>query len=210
MCFRQQKAVFRLCRPRSEILYRKNEIVSIALDVNSVAELKKKLDPKKYFGTHYKDDAITDLVTRHALESEFIDESGIDKSAENALQQNEFFQKFGAVFTYGIVPGALKDDDIPALKQVALAVGTIDMMKFFTLIRTEAEIQCIRPNVLMLMWGETPVTVQRYDVGSFSKKEKLRLRAMKGRNFLTPKTAPAPFPETDFKPPNIPPTPPSE
>jgi hypothetical protein len=194
----------------TELLYRKNEIVSIVLDVRSIAELKQKLDPKKYFGTQYKDNALTDLVTKHALESQLIDESGINKSAETALQQNETYQKFSAVFAYGIVPATLKDGDLAELKQIALAVGTVDMMKFITLIRTEAEIQCIRPNILMLMWGETPVTLQRYDVGSFSKKETLRLRAIKGRNFLTPKTAPAPFPETDFKPPATPVEPPTK
>lgn len=116
------------------------------------------------------------------------------------MQRSEIYQKYGSVFS-GIVPAGLAYSDLQTLKQLALIVGQVEMNRFFTDLRTEAEIQCIAPNVLLTMWGEKPITIQRYDVGSFSGKERQRLKQLKARNLLTPRVAPAPFPHTDFKPP---------
>jgi hypothetical protein len=185
---------------RFELLSRENDILDVILRAKSTTELRANLDPKKSFDLKYKDDTISGLRTRYAAASAFIDESGINKSAENAVQRSDIYQKYGPIFS-GFVPAGFADADLPTLKQLALVVGQVEMNRFFTDLRTEAEIQCIRPNVLLIMWGEKPVTIQRYDVGSFSGKERQRLQQLKGRNLLTPRVAPAPFPQTDFKPP---------
>jgi hypothetical protein len=186
---------------KTELLYRENEVVSAMLEAKSVADLRNRIDPKKAFDNRFKDDTLLDLRTRYALASEFIDESGIDRSNESALQQSELYQKYRPVFD-GIIGPTLSDSDLAPLKQIAAGTATVQMMNFFTDIRSEVEIQCIPQNVLLEMWGETPITIQRYDVGSFTEKERRRIRMLKGRNLLTPKVPPAPFPQTNFRPPD--------
>jgi hypothetical protein len=184
-----------------ELLQRENDVLAAIFNAKSIADLRKTLDPKKSYDPKYKDDTLSGLQVRYASASEFIDESGINKSADLALRNSEPYQKYSQLFSSGIVLSTMVDSDLPPLKQLALLAGQAQMIDFITDIRSEAEIQCIRPNVLMIMWGETPVTIQRFDVGSFTGKERLRLQAMKGRNLLEPRKAPAPFPQTDFKPP---------
>jgi hypothetical protein len=182
-----------------ELLNRENDVLDVILKAKSMAELRAGLDPKKSFDLKYKDETISGLRMRYSAASAFIDESGINKSAEYAVLNSEIYQKYAPVFS-GFVPAGFDDTDLPTLKQLALVVGQVEMNRFFTDLRTEAEILCIPSNVLLNMSGEKPVTIQRFDVGSFSGKERRRLQQLKGRNLLTPRVPPAPFPQTDFKP----------
>jgi len=186
---------------KMELLRRENEILEAVLKGNSIADLRDRIDPKKSFDSRYKDNTITDVRIQFAQASEFIDESGIDKSAESGLQEIQLYQKYNQIFTAGVVASTLTDSDLAPLKLLAVSAGEVEMINFMTDIRSEAEIQCIPQNVLLLMWGETPVTIQRYDVGSFTGKELHRIQTLKGQNLLTPRVAPPPFPQTNFKPP---------
>jgi hypothetical protein len=186
---------------KMELLHRENEILEVVIKANSIADLRERIDQKKSFDSRYKDNTITDLRTQYAQASEFIDESGIDASAETTLRSLELYQKYNQIFIAGIVPSTLTDSDLAPLKLLAVSAGEVEMINFITDIRSTADIQCIWPNVLLIMWGETPVTIQRYDVGSFSGKELLSIQISKGRNLLTPRVAPAPFPQTNFQPP---------
>jgi hypothetical protein len=131
------------------LLQRENDVLATIINAKTAAELRKVVDPKKSFDPKYKDDTLSGLQVRYAAASGLIEESGINKSAERTLQNSEPYQKYSQIFS-GIVPSTLADSDLAPLKQLALIVSQVQMIGFITDIRSEAEIQCIRPNVLLV------------------------------------------------------------
>jgi hypothetical protein len=182
-----------------ELFARQNNIASQVLHAKSVADLRKSIDEHKSFAAEYKDKSIAELHTLYLVRSELIDESGMSKAAETEFAQSKNYQRFSPVL-YGQIPESIKEADLKDLQEFAALFGVVQFVKYLTALRSEAVIACIPANVFLIMLGEKPVTIQRYDLGSFTEKERLRERAEAGRNVLPRRTPPAPFPLTTNKP----------
>ncbi len=182
-----------------ELFARQNDIASQIVDARSVAELRKSIDDHKSFAAEYKDKSIAELFQRYLARSELIDESGMSKTAETEFAQSKNYQRFSPIL-YGHVPESIKQVDLKDLQEFAALFGGVQLVRFLTALRSEAAIACVPANVFLTMLSEKPVTIQRYDLGSFTEKERSRLRAMSGRNLLPRRTPPAPFPSTTYKP----------
>jgi hypothetical protein len=182
-----------------ELFQRQNAIAGHILEAKSVSELRKSIDEHKYFDAQYKDKSTVDLHTLYVLRSERIDESGINKSAENEFANSKFYQRFSPAL-YGPIGPSIKDADLKDLQEFAAQFIVLQLVRFLTALRSETVIACIPANVYLTMLGEKPVTIQRYDTGSFVAKELSMQRSLSGRNFLPRKTPPAPFPSTTYKP----------
>jgi len=189
-----------------ELFARQNEIATHILKAKSISELRKSIDERKYFDAQYKDKSIAELHTLYLIRSELVDERGMSRSAENAFIESKLYQRFSPVL-YGHVDESLKDADLKDLQEFASQFVYLQIVRFFTALRSNAEIACIPANVFLTMLGEKPVTIQRYDTGSFVEKERSRIRAMSGRNLLPPRAPPAPFPATTYTPDVQPPQP---
>jgi hypothetical protein len=187
----------------TELLYRQNEIVSQILNAKSVSELRKSVDQRKYVDPRFKDQTTAEIHTLYLVQSEQVDESGINKSAENEFTSSKPYQRFSPVL-YGYIDKTISDADLKDLQQFAAQFGALQIIQFFTRIRSVSEIDCIPRNIFVIMLGEKPVTIQRYDAGSFVEKERLRQRYLSGRNLLPPRSPPAPFPGTSFTPDALP------
>jgi hypothetical protein len=116
------------------------------------------------------------------------------------LEKVDAYQ-FQSLFFSGILDAAIQDGDLPVLKELAAAVLQVNLLGFMEDLRNVVQIECGPANIFSLMWGERPITVRKYDAGSFVEREKIRRQIEAGRNHLTPKTAPLPFPATTFKAP---------
>lgn len=182
-----------------ELFARQNDISSQILHAESVADLRKSIDEHKSFAAEYKDRSIAELHTLYLIRSELIDESGMSRAAETEFAQSKNYQRFSPVL-YGHVPESIKEADFKDLQEFAGLFVVVQLVRFLTGLRSEAVIACIPANVFLTMLGEKPVAIQRYDLGSFTEKERSRLRAMSGRNVLPRRTPPAPFPSTTYKP----------
>jgi hypothetical protein len=183
----------------TELLYRQNEIVTQILNAKSVSDLRKSIDPRKYIDPQFKDQTTAEIHTLYLVHSEMIDERGINKSAENAFTTSKLYQRFSPVL-FGYVDKTISDADLKELQKFAAQFGALQLVQFLTRLRSVSEIDCIPANIFVIMLGEKPVTIQRYDAGSFLEKQRLRDRYLSGRNFLTPRSPPPPFPATNFTP----------
>ena len=184
----------------TELSARENEIVSQILKAKSLSELRKSIDQRKHNSVRYKDMSIAELQTQYLIRSQFVDETGIDRSAENKFKSSDQYQRFGSV-SLGYVGDNLTENDFDGLQAFAIQFGLIQFQKLITGIRSVTEIDCIPGNIFLIMLGERPVTIQRYDAGSFVEVERLRQRSRSEHNVLPPRTPPTPFPATTFRPP---------
>jgi hypothetical protein len=183
----------------TELFYRQNEIASLILNAKSVSELRKSIDQRKYINPRFKDQTTADIHTLYLVRSELVDERGINKSAENEFTNSKQYQRFSPVL-YGYIDPTISDADLKDLQQFATQFGLLQIIQFFTRVRSVSEIDCIPTNIFVIMLGEKPVTIQRYDAGSFVEKERLMQRYLSGHNYLPPKNPPPPFPNTTFAP----------
>jgi hypothetical protein len=183
---------------RRELNSREIEIASQILKARSISDLRKGVDSRKFFSAKYKDYDIAELQLLYSINSESVDETGINKSAEAELKNSPLYSKYSDVF-YGHIDEKINDSDLKDLQLLAVNIGRVEFIQFVTDVRSVSEFKCASPkNVLAIMLGEKPVTLQRYDAGSFV--EKQRLRSAAKRNFLSPRVAPPPFPDTTFRP----------
>lgn len=182
-----------------ELFARQNEIAGHILRAKSVSELRKLIDERKYFNAQYKDQSITELHTLYIVRSRLIDESGINKSADNEFTKSKFYQRFSPVL-YGRVDPAIKDADLKDLQELSAQFIVLQLVRFLTALRSNTVIACIPTNVFLTMLREKPVTVQRYDTGSFVAKELSMQRSLSGRNCLPRRTPPPPLPSTTYPP----------
>ncbi len=182
-----------------ELFARQNDIASQILHARSVADLRKSIDEHKSFAAEYKDKSTAELHTLYLVRSELIDESGMSKAAETEFAQSKNYQRLSPVL-YGHVPESITEADLKDLQEFAASFGVVEFVRFLTGLRSETVIACIPANVFLTMLSEKPVTIQRYDLGSFTEKERARQRAEAGRNVLPRRTPPAPVPSTTYKP----------
>ncbi len=186
-----------------ELFQRQNEIAGQVLQSKSISDLRKAIDARKYIDAQYKELTTAQLETLYLTRSELIDERGINKSAEIEFMNSKLYQRFNPVL-FGNISETISDADLKDLQEFTAQFVVLQLVRMSTRLRSNAEIACIPANVFQIMLGEKPVTIQRYDTGSFVEKERSRLRAMSKRNLLPPRTPPNPFPDTTFKP-DVPP-----
>ena len=186
---------------KMELVYRQSDIANSIYNAASIKDLRQSLSQNKSFNHQYKDYSTLELQTRQAIQATSIDTSGIGSNAASMmLEKLDQYRKYKSLFINGILDEKTNESELPLLKALALTVTQVNAINFFQDLRTIAQIQCIPANIFSLMWGDRPITIQKYDPGSFVAAEQIHEEIDAGRNHLAPKTAPAPFPETTFRP----------
>jgi hypothetical protein len=171
-----------------------------AFNAKSIEDLQKTLSQIKFFDRQFREDTTVDLLARQAIQTNSIDTRSVAPDPIRAiLEQAEAFQKYKPLFFSGVIlDGTLTDDDLPAIKQLATPVIEANAISLVLDFRNVPQIECIPRNIFALMWGERPITIRKFDAGSFLAVEKLRQRIEAQRNHLAPLTSsPSPSPSGD-------------
>jgi hypothetical protein len=180
-----------------ELFQRQADIASAVYKAKSIKDLQETLSHIKLFDRQFREDTTLDLQTRLMVQSASIDTTGVAVNpGRTILEQADAFEKYKSLFFYGVLDGSLSDDDLPAAKQLAGSVLEVNILSFMLDLRNIGQIECIPQNVFALMWGERPITVRKYDPGSFLESERIHQRIDAQRNHLAPISAPPLLPDT--------------
>jgi hypothetical protein len=186
---------------KTEISSRQGDIASSVIGAGSVKMLREALSHTKSFDHQFKDASILELQVQLAEREASIDTRAATSTMAKWLEKVDAYQ-FQSLFFSGMLDATIQDGDLPVLKELAAAVLQVNLLGFMEDdLRNVVQIECGPANIFSLMWGERPITVRKYDAGSIVEREKIRRQIEAGRNHLTPKTAPPPFPVTTFKAP---------
>jgi hypothetical protein len=185
---------------RMEVLQRQAYFAATAFNAKSIKDLQKTLSQIKFYDRQFREDTTVDLLARQAIQANSIDTRSVAPDpTRSILEQAEAFQKYKPLFFSGVIlDGTLTDDDLPAIKQLATPVMQANAISLVLDFRNVPQIECIPQNIFALMWGERPITIRKFDAGSFLAVEKLRQRNEVQRNHLAPLTSsPPPSPSGD-------------
>jgi hypothetical protein len=183
---------------RMELLQRQAYIAASAYDAKSMKDLQKTLSQNKFFDRQFREDTTVDLQVRQAVQATSIDTRGIAPDpGRTLLEQADAFQKYKFLFFSGVLDGGLSDDDLPTIKQLAASVMEVDALSLVLDLRNVPQIECIPQNIFALMWGERPITIRKFDAGSFLEREKIHQQIEAQRNHLSPQTTSPLLPHTD-------------
>ena len=181
-----------------ELFQRQADIASAVYKAKSMKDLQETLSHIKFFDRQFREDTTLDLQTRQLVQSTSIDTTGIGLNpGRTLLEQADAFQKYKSLFFYGVLDEKLSDNDLPAAKQLAVAVLEVNALSFILDLRNIGQIECVPQSVFALMWGERPITVRKYDPGSFLESERIHQRIDAQRNHLAPIRPPPSLPATN-------------
>jgi hypothetical protein len=184
---------------RMELFQRRAHITRLAYDATSIKDLRDALAQNKSFDRQFKEDTTVELQTRQMVQTTSIDTSGVGPNlAQTLLEKAEPFEKYKPLFFNGLLDDRFSDADLPKLKELAATVLQVNVLSFIADLRNVAQIECIPTNIFALMWGEKPITIRKYDAGSFVEREKIHQQTEEQRNHLVPMMAPPAFPKTTY------------
>lgn len=103
---------------RQEIDFRENGIARQILKAKSISEMRKTIDERKYFSPKYKEITIAELQRLYVIDSESVDETGINKSFDDQIKQSPLYKKYARVF-YGDIDEKISDADLKDLQILA-------------------------------------------------------------------------------------------
>jgi hypothetical protein len=187
---------------KMELYLRQGQIAASVYEANSIQALRETLSHEKSFDRQFKDNSTLELQTRQMVQAASIDMSGIGHDlAKTLLEKVEVYQKYKALYLNGILDETASDSDLATLKALSVGVLELNALQFIADLRNVAQIECTPANIFSLMWGDQPITIRKYDAGSFVEREKIHQQIEAARNHLNPKAPPPPFPETTFKAP---------
>jgi len=173
---------------RMEVLQRQAYFAATAYAAKSIKDLQNTLSQNKYYDRQFREDTMVDLLARQAVQATSIDMRAVAPDPlRKMLEQAEAFQKYKPLFFTGVIlEGTLTDSDLPAIKQLATPALQADALSLVLDFRNVPQIECTPQNIFALMWGERPITIRKFDAGSFVEREKIHQQIEAQRNHLAP------------------------
>lgn len=157
---------------RNEINFREKTIADAILASKSIADVRAALTAHPTENPDLKNLPMTELLGRYRQAYLQIDGRVLGIDGQPILEQSALYNKY-RLLTWGYLDPRATDADLPEIKNVAILIEQAALAAILQRLTAVAEIHCSFANVLLISFGENPVTVREVSTGSFAKAERL-------------------------------------